>query len=136
MKMGYCIGVIRSNNGFKIVMSSEEIVMEEFMMQYDIEESADVWVCPMTQSKEYAERFKDTIEKVSVNDTLKNMSLMTFLAKVVPPGILPEPEELEKKNECGACDRNLPEPDGFMGVIGKDNVLRCFECYLKNEEGK
>lgn len=135
MKMGYCIGVVRRGDDYKIVMSQNEVVMEEFMMEYDIEDSSDVYVCPMTQDKEYAESFKNVIEKVS-DETLKHMSLMTFIAKMVPSHLLPTPKELEKKGECEECHRNLPEPDGFMGVTGKDKVLRCFECYLKNEENK
>lgn len=41
---------------------------------------------------------------------------------------------IEKKNECGDCDRDLPEPDSggtFPGVTMEDGVLVCFNCYLR-----
>jgi hypothetical protein len=63
-------------------------------------------------------------------DYLSDKSLMELIN--IFSRFLPDYPEMPKVDECKLCHANLPEPDGFGGVLVtyKDEQIKiCFSCY-------
>jgi hypothetical protein len=168
MHFGIMIGYSRKEN--QIIISKEEMMMEHFMVQQKIDNTQDIYVVPSSQDRQWAEEFYRQLVKAAfvqlyggynpkyvtaarntslfgepkgiatghIGEEMK-ISLMELIAKC-KPGWFPEMKALPKTAECHCCHSNLPEPDGFGGVIVKDkegkDILVCFLCYTSKEYTK
>jgi len=161
MRAGYWIGLDRSRD--RIVFDNKFLMMEEFMQKHNV--CRTDLVGPF-EDKNYCRRTHEAIVKcvliyihgspnpVVVSEA-RNTSLfephgsslgdiggklnydLCAFYNLIDDSHLPKPPNINKKDECGDCGRDLPEPDNgttFPGVTMKDNVLVCFDCYIKRRE--
>jgi len=124
MKFGYFLG-IKNLDSRILHRNLEEMMMEDFMEKYKIEDAQNVFLFPNVATEEFRKEFT-----LSLLGYLKKMKIEKTLLKIISEleYQLPELPELPAKTFCQKCNRNLPEPDGFMGVY-INQILHCFKCY-------
>jgi len=158
VKAGYWIGLDRTRD--RIVFDNEFLMMEEFMDKHNVE-NKDL-VGPF-ENKKYCKQTHEAVVKCALtyihgspNPLVVSAARNTSLFEPHGPALgdiggklnydlrvfhamlddkhLPDLPKIEKKDECGDCGRDLPEPDGgttFPGVTMEDNALVCFSCYQR-----